>query len=342
MLFNKIHAINWLHPLIWSYFTVVFAWVIMHSLFGDRPWWLFVINALAFYLFVPLPLVLLIAFFLRRREVWLGMALVFALGFFLYGQPFLPWRTSSAPAERSVTVMTYNLLRYNEHTDAITNAILASGADVVGLQELNPRVASAIQQKLTTAYPYQQLDAQEYGGLGVISRYPLRLSEERLRGSWGGALQIVLLSLDGELVTLLNVHVESTSLEPPSLMEKKTAKREQQVRAIMDFVAAQPRPLVITGDLNSTTQNTAYRIVTDTLADSWVEAGWGMGNTFPGVLSSKSNRLNIAGIDIPTWLIRIDYVFHSRHFRAIDAHIGPWDGYSDHRPVIAQLVLDGN
>jgi endonuclease/exonuclease/phosphatase family metal-dependent hydrolase len=70
-----------------------------------------------------------------------------------------------------------------------------------------------------------------------------------------------------------------------------------------------------------------------------MEAGWGVGHTFPGVLSSKSKRLNIAGVDVPTWLIRIDYVFHSSHFHAVEAHIGPWDGYSDHRPVIAKLVL---
>jgi endonuclease/exonuclease/phosphatase (EEP) superfamily protein YafD len=45
------------------------------------------------------------------------------------------------------------------------------------------------------------------------------------------------------------------------------------------------------------------------------------------------------GIDVPKWLIRIDYVFCSYDWQAIDARIGPWDGKSDHRPVIAEVAL---
>ena len=44
-------------------------------------------------------------------------------------------------------------------------------------------------------------------------------------------------------------------------------------------------------------------------------------------------------MDVPRWLIRIDYVFHSRHWRAVSARNGRIDGKSDHRPVIATLVL---
>jgi endonuclease/exonuclease/phosphatase (EEP) superfamily protein YafD len=39
------------------------------------------------------------------------------------------------------------------------------------------------------------------------------------------------------------------------------------------------------------------------------------------------------------WLLRIDYIFHSRDWRTHWARIGPWDGVSDHRPVLARLVL---
>jgi hypothetical protein len=43
--------------------------------------------------------------------------------------------------------------------------------------------------------------------------------------------------------------------------------------------------------------------------------------------------------EILMWVLRIDYIFHSRHWQARSARIGPWDGVSDHRPVIATLVL---
>jgi endonuclease/exonuclease/phosphatase (EEP) superfamily protein YafD len=37
--------------------------------------------------------------------------------------------------------------------------------------------------------------------------------------------------------------------------------------------------------------------------------------------------------------VRIDYVFYSSHWRAAAARLGPWDGGSDHRPVVAELAL---
>jgi len=46
-------------------------------------------------------------------------------------------------------------------------------------------------------------------------------------------------------------------------------------------------------------------------------------------------------VPLPQWLIRIDFVWYSPHWRAIDAQVGLWDGHFDHRPMIAQLVLAG-
>jgi endonuclease/exonuclease/phosphatase (EEP) superfamily protein YafD len=37
--------------------------------------------------------------------------------------------------------------------------------------------------------------------------------------------------------------------------------------------------------------------------------------------------------------VRIDYVFHSRRWRTVEAYLGPWDGTSDHRLVGATLSL---
>src|SRR5690606_32794492 len=39
--------------------------------------------------------------------------------------------------------------------------------------------------------------------------------------------------------------------------------------------------------------------------------------------------------------LRIDYVFHSEEWRALDARIRPWDGESDHRPVLVRLAYLG-
>ena len=42
---------------------------------------------------------------------------------------------------------------------------------------------------------------------------------------------------------------------------------------------------------------------------------------------------------VPPWLVRIDYVFYSEELEAIDAQVCADSGGSDHRGVIATLVL---
>lgn len=334
---RKFQIIKWVNVLIWVYFTLIFAWAAAHFILGDHPWWLFAFNALSFYFFVPLPLVALAAVFIRRRWIWVGTALVLLLGLFLYGWSYLPGRVASAPAGQPLTVMTYNVLGFNDHPKDVVAVIRASGADVVGLQELNPQVAHAIQDQLSELYPYQELDGQTgVTGSGAISRYPMHLTDEKMPGGWVGTPQILSLTVHGASVTVLNLHPFATNPGPPELVELTISERERQARAIRDFALAHPEPVLVTTDLNATAQNTAYKIVTSTLTDSWMEAGWGPGFSFPGGVSR-----GLAGADFPTWAIRIDYVFHSSHFRATEAHIGSWDGWSDHRPVVVQLVLVG-
>jgi endonuclease/exonuclease/phosphatase family metal-dependent hydrolase len=146
----------------------------------------------------------------------------------------------------------------------------------------------------------------------------------------------------GKSVIILHAHPYSTKPGPPSRMEWTISEREQQARAIREFARTHADPLIVPIDLNSTDQNTPYSLLTPELVDAWQEAGWGLGHTFPGASSPGSSRPTFAGIAAPMWLVRIDYVFHSRHFRAVEARTGPWDGISDHRPVVAHLAWIGN
>ena len=334
---KKFQPLKWLHVFTWIYFTLVFVWAPAHFLLGDHPWWMYVLNALSFYLFVPCLLVLPVAWKMRRRATWVAVLLVFLLAIFFYGRQFIPWRAAlPSSAGHALTVMTYNVLGFNFHTKEVTDAILASGADVISLQELNPQVAQAIRDDLSGTYPYQQLDAQDsVFGSGVISRYPLHLTGETLSGGWVGTPQILSLTVDGKSITLINAHVFASHPDFPEIMDASIAERERQARDIKAFAVQHTGPLIVTMDFNSTPQNTSYQIVSSALTDSWLEAGVGPGNTFPNFMPRGVRPR------LPLWLIRIDYVFHSAQLRAIDAQIGPEDGFSDHRPVIARLVLLG-
>jgi endonuclease/exonuclease/phosphatase (EEP) superfamily protein YafD len=138
----------------------------------------------------------------------------------------------------------------------------------------------------------------------------------------------------GTTFTFVNTHSASRSYHLEA--------RERQARLLADYVSTLKGPVILAGDFNAQDLNDSYSIVTEHLFDTWREVGSGLGNTFPGASRSSSpgsKRPDILGVELPQWLIRIDYVFCSSDWQAIDARIGPWDGYSDHRPVIAELAL---
>lgn len=330
------------------YFTFLFGWVILHLFYGDRWAWLFLFNTFAGYLFAPLPIILLLAWKTRRREIWIASIIAAGITFFLYGELLVP-KFAPNPNRPSLSLMTYNMLGYNTaRPDVVVDTIRQANADVVAIQELNPEAAWLIQRELAREYPYQILNPQiGVSGAGVLSRFPLRDTGETLPGEWIGTPQILTLDWNGTTATLLHVHTFPSNASPIAfflagdLIEASIRARENHSHLIVDFARTHLNsPLIVTGDFNATDQNTSYQLVAGTLRDSWREAGWGLGHTFPSNNLNTRPTLNIAGLHPMMWLVRIDYIFHSAHWRAVSAEIGNWDGFSDHRPVIVKLVLE--
>ncbi len=322
------------------YYIVVFARVALNLVYGDQWWWLFLLNAFTEYLFLLLPLPVAAAFITRRREIVVGLVGTLVVGIFLYGGLLLPpleLRTAPGP---QITVMTSNVLGYSSNSEGVISSIWASGADVVALQELNPEIAEAIQHELLDEYPYQQLaPAVGVSGLGVISRYPLESAGVALEGHWVGEPQILVMKWEDTEVTVVNFHAIPPGLSSPEYLRYSIQERERQIGELMAFVESRRGPVILLGDLNATSHNQAYRMITDSLQDAWVERGWGLGHTFPGALSPGSSRPVLAGIAMPKWLVRLDYIFCSEHWQVDRASFGQWDGVSDHRPVVAKMGL---
>ncbi|MBI5648926.1 MAG: endonuclease/exonuclease/phosphatase family protein [Chloroflexi bacterium] len=326
------------------YFIFLFGWAILRALFGDRWAFLFLLNAFAPYLFAPLPIVSAIALGARRRDMWLGSALSAMLAIFLYGELFVPKsKTSNEPA---LTVMTYNILGLNEDTSAIVSAIRAANADVIAIQELNPTAARAFAETLRDEYPYQILNPQPgFAGMGLLSRYPLRAMNATLPGKWTGAPIIATLEWRGATIALVNVHPAPTIfrasayLAESARVEQTIRERERAMETLAQFCAAQTTPVILLGDFNTAEQSAAYQILARELTDAWRAAGWGLGHTFPLPDHAGDTRWHFAGITLPTRMMRIDFIFHSRDWQTVSARIGPLDGKSDHHSVVARLIL---
>lgn len=321
----------------WGYIISLLSWAALRVTLDDRFWWLFLINSFVPYYFLFLIPALVLVFVFRHKLTWVGLLVGSGLWAVVYGHLFLPQFTVQDKSEQALSVMTYNVMGLNVDSESVFSTIRSSDADLVMLQELNSSMSASIQTGLAESYPYQLLEPRGGpDGMGIISRYPFEPSGEPLQGVWVGTPQVITLDFSGTSVMVLNVHTFA-SIEPGSFVWTIDG-REEQARILANYVEQHSAPIIVGADFNATDQHDAYDIVTVQLKDAWREAGWGFGHTFPaGMPYSQAT-----GIPIPSWIVRIDYLFHSEHWEAISAETGPWDGTSDHRPVIATLRLKDN
>jgi endonuclease/exonuclease/phosphatase (EEP) superfamily protein YafD len=90
------------------------------------------------------------------------------------------------------------------------------------------------------------------------------------------------------------------------------------------MIAAETVPTVFLCDCNTQPLSENYAHITRLLRDSYGEVGWGLGFTGPAFLPPYQ---------------RIDYIFHSAEFTALEAFVWSHASGSDHRPVVATLAF---
>ncbi|NMC11921.1 MAG: hypothetical protein GYA34_03460 [Chloroflexi bacterium] len=327
--------------LLWVYIVLVLVWFFTYLGFGDRFALLAVVNMLAVYLFYPLPLVIILTVILKNKRLWIGIIAVFLIFVGLWGGLYIPKGKAAHayPAQNGfLSVMSYNLLGWQFNTDVQIETIRQENADIVMLQELNLDMAEALRSQLRGIYPYQILNPQDdVSGMGIISRYPLASTGQSIEAEkWVGEPQVISLEWQGKQITLINMHLLPTNDFSPRRVTITNRIQREQARVIAEFARGKDA-VIIGGDTNVTPLSDAYKIFTSDLIDSWREAGFGLGHTFPGSNIPGSARPEIFGVPCPKWLVRIDYIFHSNRWQALSMHTAPFDGVSDHRGIVALL-----
>jgi endonuclease/exonuclease/phosphatase (EEP) superfamily protein YafD len=325
--------------------------------FGDRWWWLGLANTLALYLFLPLPIVALIAIVSRRRSSFLATAAGLILFLALYGRLFVP---RGAPATgRRIRVLTFNtpFPVYGGDEQTLVNSLLSQKADIVFMQELTTQGVEVLQRRMVPHYPFilAETSGLPYEGKLILSKYPLRPDRVIDRVTPRRTTQVAVAVIDKREVMLANMHPTATAgvgllQDLPAYVQRTFSRREQEIDDTLNYLDAAGRPVIIAGDMNVPDQTAASRRLTERYQDCWREAGWGFGHTFPAPVF----KLAQLPVPLPGWLtqsgglldgpmpqrlVRIDYVLHSPQFRARNAWTANL-GQSDHIAVGAELVWD--
>ncbi len=270
---------------------------------------------------------------MRRPCTSLACVLVLVLGTACAHRPALS-------DERPLRVMSYNIAAGHGNLDRTTEAIRATAAGVVALQEVDVHwsarsnfadQASTLAERLkmqvrfARIYEFAAADAaaspRRYG-VALLSRYSIvawkndtltRLSTQQ-EGAPPAPLPGFLeatIDVAGTRVRVFNTHLDYRA--DPKV-------REQQVAEMLAIIGEPSTPTLLFGDLNAPPTAPELQPLLRRLQDSW-PASAGAGLTYPATEPVK----------------RIDYVLTSKHFRVRSAWVPVTDA-SDHRPVVVDLM----
>ncbi|QNP75326.1 endonuclease/exonuclease/phosphatase family protein [Streptomyces roseirectus] len=274
---------------------------------------------------VCVPVLLGVALWRRSASAVVAVLLPALVWLHLFGPVFADKSRSGG----DLTLVSHNVGAGNADPDGTARALAASGADVLGLEEITPQARGTYERALAREYPHHMV----LGTVGVWSRLPLtdtrRVDTEQDVGPLGDAkpasvtlpanraLRTTVTTARGPL-TVYVAHLGSVRVTSAAGFD--TGSRDRNARALGDAIAEdRGERVVLLGDLNGTVDDRALSPLTSRLRSAQDLAGQGFGFSWP------------AGLPVA----RIDQIL-VRGVRAHDAWLLPETG-SDHLPVAARV-----
>ncbi|MFU7559408.1 endonuclease/exonuclease/phosphatase family protein [Roseiconus sp. JC912] len=236
-------------------------------------------------------------------------------------------------------IATYNLNWGNRRGDQVLDAISKAKPDLVCFQESTQQSERFLQDKLAEDFPH-------FASVGHQGRYAaerfsfaskLPLSDVRFIPPSAGLFGFCTANIVvGDVpVQIINVHLTPVVLKRGDrvaaamlALSDAEAKHEVEIAAI-STVLDPTRPSIVLGDFNSISTFVAPRTLTN----------MGLVDSFAAVTTDADAK--------PTWTwptrplpisLRIDYIFHTKHFSTIASSIVQREG-SDHSLVVSELSL---
>lgn len=305
---------------------------------------------------IPALLILCMLFIIwlifKRQFVWLLFPVLAIAANYRYLSGTFQYSSPVSAAGKTMKIMTLNAGAVHREVRLILDDILLhtreEGVDVICFQEFNGIKGTPGLDSLFSAYPYR-IEPDRGDGklfLAVFSKYPITdwqmipFENSCNDGLWCD------LSIDGQTVRIVNVHMQTTSItqnraliedikknyvvgnlygvnQLQNTIESNFVKRAEQARQVHAVVQSTRSPLILCGDFNDTPISYTYQTIRgNLLKDGFKSCGNGYGYTFHGFFD----------------LLRIDFILYSQGIHPLSYYSLPQE-WSDHNPVFMGFAL---
>lgn len=235
-----------------------------------------------------------------------------------------------AVSAQTLTVMSYNIHHGADKSEkdqlaAMGAFIKASGADIIGLQEVDSictRTGGVDQMKMLGQltgmyYAFVRHYAYQGGayGMGILSRYPITHIENK---------RMSLLKSKNPSTAMISALIRLSKRKSIRFASAHFAlddsSRMLQAREAVSYLNAGPTPVILTGDLNATPEAPEIQYLVSYF--------------------KETDSLQLATYPAPVATKKIDYIFiRKNNLVRVKQHTVPVNDLSDHLPVIATIEL---
>lgn len=352
----------WVRNKLGAFFLIaVVLWTASDIILGlEYSWVLFLYRALAPVLVSVIVLILSLQLVIARIRnesgnqgrtiVWL-ILLGVAIAPILASLKFTSTYTLLPSADRpKFTVLNLNALGFMDLSATIVDEIERRDPDIVTIQEVNPSLAQAIEQRLSQRYQCRiQRPLEGSSGMSTLAKNPCTERNNKVTGTWVGRPIIIdTTTPSGSPIAIANFH----ALHPHAGLSKHYAEqlgrsqqnwwkrlslpifdREHAISKLLEELGSTAsQNIIISGDLNASMRSRVYSAIREAgYSDAWLALHSVIsGGTWPAPQF-------IGGLGIG-WLLRIDFIFCSPSLLPTQMELLPADIGSDHRGMIGRFA----
>ena len=254
-----------------------------------------------FSLFVPLLIILNIAFFvywlLKLHKNVLLSLLVLVIGWFI-STPLVKFSNKETVLNNDLKVMSYNVRLFNhyKHIDDITaeqkiyEFINNKRPDIIAMQEFYQ--SELLDIKMPYKYIKTKTKTSQFG-LAIYSKYPIVNSGSlNFKNSSNNTIFVDVLK-NNDTIRVYNIHLESLKINPNKehfgqknserlfkRLENGFEKQVSQTEHILQHQYSWKKKMIVCGDFNNTAYSWVYQKLSKNKKDAFLEAGIGLGKSF--------------------------------------------------------------